>query len=47
MMIPLLNWRQKMTIDTAYLMLVLGAMSSFCLGLLFTSLTDRANNARR
>lgn len=31
-----------MTTDTMYLLLVLGAMSSFSLGLLFTSLTDRA-----
>ncbi len=44
---PLLDWRKKMTGDTAYLMLVVGAMSSFCLGLLFTSLTDKASNARR
>lgn len=32
--------------DTAFLMLVLGAMSSFCLGLLFASLTDHAEKAR-
>ncbi len=35
-----------MTSDTWYLLLVFGAMSSFSLGLLFTSLTDRVKQPR-